>query len=130
ALADTRPVLVVLLVAVGLHAGLSWTLVFGHFGLPAFRVAGAVVSIAINHSLMFGGLALYLRLAPHLRDIRLTDALARCGRIIGPIVRLGLPIGAILGLEIGVFGLTGVLMGLLGTAALGAHQLVMNVVAI
>src|SRR5439155_24909135 len=46
------------------------------------------------------------------------------------ILRLGLPIGALRGLEIGLFVTTGILMGLLGADALGAHQLVFNVVGV
>jgi MATE family multidrug resistance protein len=42
------------------------------------------------------------------------------------ILRLGLPIGGIMGVEVGVFLAAGILIGLLGTAALGAHQLVLN----
>jgi len=47
-----------------------------------------------------------------------------------PHLRIGLPIGALRGLEIGLFVTTGILMGVLGADALGAHQLVFNVLGV
>jgi MATE family multidrug resistance protein len=130
ALADTRPMMVVLTVGIAVNAGLNWVLIFGHLGLPALGVAGSGYATAVIHWLILGSLALYVRLAPRHRALSLTAGLARCRPTIVRLIRLGTPIAAILGLELGVFGLASVLMGLLGVAALGAHQVVINVVSI
>jgi MATE family multidrug resistance protein len=64
---------------------------------------------------------------PGLAGLRvLRNAFAPSWTPMASILRLGLPIGGIMGVEVGVFLAAGILIGLLGTAALGAHQLVLN----
>jgi MATE family multidrug resistance protein len=121
ALSRTRAVMGVLLLCVAGNAGLNWVLIYGHFGAPAFGVAGSGYASAINQWLIFAGLALCTRMIPGVAVLR---ALGR--NEMASILRLGLPIGGIMGIEVGVFLAAGILMGLLGAAALGAHQLVLN----
>jgi MATE family multidrug resistance protein len=118
-----RLVMIVLLVAVPANAALNWALIFGHLGLPALGIAGSGWSTAIIQSLMSLALAAVLLLAPRHTPMRLGHRMLRQA---GDILGLGLPIGGIIALETGVFMTTGILMGLLGSAALGAHQLVIN----
>jgi MATE family multidrug resistance protein len=64
---------------------------------------------------------------PGLAGLRvLRNAFAPSWTPMASILRLGLPISGIMGVEVGVFLAAGILIGLLGTAALGAHQLVLN----
>jgi MATE family multidrug resistance protein len=127
ALSHTRAVMVVLLTCVAGNAGLNWVLIYGHLGAPALGVAGSGYASAINQWLIFGGLALCIRVLPGLAGLRvLRNAFPARWSPIASILRLGLPIGGIMGVEVGVFLTAGILMGLLGAAALGAHQLVLN----
>src|SRR5215472_11411305 len=128
ALSRTRAIMMVLLVCVAGNAGLNWMLIYGHLGAPALGVAGSGYASAINQCLIFVGLALCTRTLPGLSGLRVMRSVfaARCWVHVGSILRLGLPIGGIMGVEVGVFLTAGILMGLLGTAALGAHQLVLN----
>ena len=128
ALSRTRAIMMVLLVCVAGNAGLNWMLIYGHLGAPALGVAGSGYASAINQCLIFVGLALCTRALPGLSGLRVIRSVfaARCWVHVGSILRLGLPIGGIMGVEVGVFLTAGILMGLLGTAALGAHQLVLN----
>ena len=121
--ARARVVMVVLLAAVPANAALNWVLIFGHLGLPPLGIAGSGWSTATIQSLMSLALTAVLLLAPRQTPMRLGRGLWRQVR---DILGLGLPIGGIIALETGVFITTGILMGLLGTAALGAHQLVIN----
>lgn len=126
-----RAVMVTLIVGIPLNAVLNWVLIFGHWGAPAFGIAGSGWATTIIQWLIFGGLAIYADLMPGLRLLRtLPKQLLHHWAEIGQILRLGAPIGALVALEVGVFGTTGVLMGLLGADALGAHQLVMNSVSL
>jgi MATE family multidrug resistance protein len=123
----TRIVLAIPLLAIPINAALNWILVFGHFGLPAWGSAGSGCATAVVQWLMLSCFAGYLLIARR----RIPVAMAvRVLAEIPRILRLGLPIGAQVGLEIGVFVTTGILMGLLGADALGAHQLVLNVVGL
>src|SRR5213078_2676496 len=122
-----RSVMVISLIAVPLNAGLNWVLIFGHFGLPGLGIAGSAMATAIVQWLTLACFAFYLLVTPTRIPVRIGRVMLR---EIPRILRLGLPIGALRGLEIGLFVTTGILMGLLGADALGAHQLVFNVVGV
>jgi multidrug resistance protein, MATE family len=127
ALSHTRAVMAVLLLCVAGNAGLNWVLIYGHLGAPALGVAGSGYASATNQWLILAGLALCARTMPGLAGLRvLRNAFAPNWTPMASILRLGLPIGGIMGVEVGVFLAAGILIGLLGTAALGAHQLVLN----
>jgi MATE family, multidrug efflux pump len=122
-----RSVMVIALLAVPLNAGLNWVLIFGHLGAPGFGILGSACATAIVQWLTLFGFAGYLVLTPTRIPVGLGR---RVWREIPRILRLGLPIGALRALEIGLFVTTGILMGLFGADALGAHQLVFNVVGV
>jgi MATE family multidrug resistance protein len=127
ALSHTRAVMAVLVICVAGNAGLNWVLIYGHLGAPALGVAGSGYASATNQWLVLAGLALCIRVTPGLAGLHLLRrAFALSWTPMASILRLGLPIGGIMGVEVGVFLAAGILMGLLGTAALGAHQLVLN----
>ena len=127
ALSHTRAVMAVLLLCVVGNAGLNWVLIYGHLGAPALGVAGSGYASATNQWLILAGLALCARIMPGLAGLRVLHSALFLGRNeMASIFRLGLPIGGIMGVEVGVFLAAGILIGLLGTAALGAHQLVLN----
>jgi multidrug resistance protein, MATE family len=127
ALSHTRAVMAVLLLCVAGNAGLNWILIYGHLGAPAFGVVGSGYASATNQWLILAGLALCARIMPGLAGLRvLRNAFAPRWTPMASVLRLGLPIGGIMGVEVGVFLAAGILIGLLGTAALGAHQLVLN----
>jgi MATE family multidrug resistance protein len=131
ALTRTSAVMIVLLLCVAGNAGLNWLLIYGHLGLPALGMPGSGYASAINQWLILGGISLYLGIAPRLPALGLLRAAIRPRwHELRGILRLGLPIGGIMGLEVGVFLCAGILVGLLGTAALGAHQLVLNCASI
>jgi MATE family multidrug resistance protein len=131
ALSHARPVMAVLLVCVVSNTMLNWLLIFGHLGMPALGVTGSGYASAINLWLTLAGLALCTRFLPGLASLHVLRATFAMSRTeIRNILRLGLPIGAMRGIEAGVFLAAGVLMGLLGTAALAAHQLVINCASI
>lgn len=122
-----RAVMVISLIAVPLNAALNWVLIFGHFGVPGLGIVGSGFATAIVEWLTLFCFAGYLLLTP----TRIPVSIGRIVlREIPRILRLGLPIGALRGLEIGLFVTAGILMGLLGADALGAHQLVLNVVSV
>jgi MATE family multidrug resistance protein len=117
----------VLVICVAGNAGLNWVLIYGHLGAPALGVAGSGYASATNQWLMLAGLALCIRVTPGLAGLHLLRrAFALSWTPMASILRLGVPIGGSMGVEVGVFLAAGILMGLLGTAALGAHQIVLN----
>jgi multidrug resistance protein, MATE family len=127
ALLHTRPVMAVLIVCIAGNAALNWVLIWGHLGAPALGIVGSGLASSTNQWLMLLGLAVALRIARRGRGLRIWRGMFAANRSeVTEILRLGLPIGVLRGIETALFAVTGVRMGLLGTAALAAHQLVIN----
>jgi MATE family multidrug resistance protein len=125
----TAPIVVTIVAANLLNAGLNYVWVFGHFGFPALGVLGSAWATTVSRWFMAGLLLVlgwhdvrrYLeRRAPNLLD----------PRPLGRMLRLGSPIGAQMVLEVGVFGAVALLMGSLGIAQVAAHQVVLNLASL
>ena len=122
-------IVLVIVFANVLNAGLNWLFIFGHLGMPARGVMGS--GMATSTSRWFMPLLL---LAASWRDIRpylapwRTDTRDRGA--LGRTVSLGLPIGLQLMLEYGVFAMAGVMMGWIGTAQLAGHQVALNLASL
>jgi multidrug resistance protein, MATE family len=121
-----------MLVSIGgslMNLGLATLLVFGGAGIAPLGVAGAGYATAATYWAMFGASLAFVLRAEHFARYRgqlsFAPDMARLGRL----VRLGLPIGVGSSLEAGVFALTTIIMGRIGTTAVAAHQVALNVAA-
>jgi MATE family multidrug resistance protein len=121
-----RPIVITMIVANLANIVLNWVLIFGKLGAPALGVAGAAWATSAARWLMVVvllGIA-WRHLRPYLLPVRAdTFSLAPLGRMLA----LGAPIGIQFQLEYGVFAVVGLLMGTLGTTALAAHQVAINI---
>ena len=131
AFSRTRAVMAVLLICIAGNGALNWVLIYGHLGAPALGMTGSGYASAINQWLIIAGLGLCARLLPGLSGF--ADSVQRpCPKpdrddehsSPRPTDRRDH------GGQLGVFLAAGILMGLLGSAALGAHQLVLNCASI
>ncbi|HLI13691.1 MAG TPA: MATE family efflux transporter [Alphaproteobacteria bacterium] len=131
AMGRPRASFAVIVIAVVAHAFGNWVFMFGHLGAPALGVAGAGVSTSLTNLLAFALLAGFVALD---RRFRRCHAFGRLWqpdwRRFAEIFRLGLPIGATTTLEMTMFFGAALLMGLIGTDALAAHQIALQVPAI
>jgi MATE family multidrug resistance protein len=107
---------------IGLNALVSWSLIFGKFGLPALGIFGG----GLGSSIVWCGLALGLGL------VLVTDRQFRRYRLfgrwwradwprLGRLLQLGLPIGLTMGFEGAVFSAAAYLMGLINADNDAAH---------
>jgi MATE family multidrug resistance protein len=125
--------LAVALSAVVVNALVNTALIYGvePIGLPAFGLPGAGIGSSITVSLEFLVLAL---IVSRDRRFRRYHLFGRFWRPDWPRLRhfwrLGLPIAATLTLEVGVFNAAVFLMGLIGTAALAAHQIAIQIASL
>ena len=114
--------------AVAFNALANWVLVFGHVGFPALGIFGSGLATALSNLLLFGGLAAVVSVDRRFARYRL---FGRFWRADWPrfrhILRLGLPIGATLAFEVTIFNAAVFLMGLIGTAALAAHMIAIQI---
>ena len=114
--------------ALVINALLVWSLMFGHFGLPAMGLPGAGIGTTLTNIYMASGLALLITLDRRFRRYHLF------GRFWRPdwsrfraIWRIGLPIGATLAFEVTIFNAATFLMGVISAAALAAHAIAMQI---
>lgn len=119
--------------AVVINAFGDYALIFGvpALGIPALSLTGAAVASAITNFLMFLGMAAVVMLHPRFRRYHLFGRFWRPDweRFRG-VWRLGLPIGVTLALEVTVFNAAVFLMGLIGTDALAAHAIALQIAAL
>lgn len=127
AVGHTRSVLVITLLAVGIDALLSYGLVLGRFGLPAWGVVGAGLALSLTNWFMFVALLAVTFLSRRFTPYRLWRDHLRVDRdVIISILRLGFPVALIVLLESGLFAVVQLLMGLFGALALAANQIVIS----
>lgn len=131
ALEHTRIVLWATLAAVALNAGLNWLLIFGNWGLPELGLRGAATASVGVHVLTTIVLALYAVRGPGMARFALFQNLWRSDwPTFGEIFRLGWPIGLTHVSESGLFAASALMMGWLGTVALAAHGIAIQIAAL
>ena len=126
-----EPGLWITLAAIPANALLVYLLIHGGLGLPRLGLFGAGLATTIVNSGMFlAGLWFVYRRRP----FRKYQVLGRIWRIDWTLMRqlivVGAPISIAFLLEYGLFAAAALLMGLIGTTALAAHQIALQVTAI
>jgi len=129
AMGRVRAIVITVIAANLLNAGLDWVFIFGHLGAPALGAVGSAWVTTLSR--WFTTVALialaWPYLAPTLRPLR-REALAA-----GPLLQLlqvGGPVGAQQWLVIGVFACAGLLMGSMGAVPLAGHQVALQLAAL
>jgi MATE family multidrug resistance protein len=123
-----EPALWVTLAAIPVNGVLAYALIHGAFGLPRLGMQGAGVATTIVHLLMVAAMA-WMALA--MRPFRKFHVLGRLWRADWPLFRalfvVGAPISGSVLLEFGFFGGAAIVMGWIGTTALAAHQVALQI---
>jgi MATE family multidrug resistance protein len=131
ALNRPQPVLWITLAAIPANAFMVYLLMYGPFGLPRLELFGAgLATTMVNCATLLAG----LWFATRRRPFRKYHVLGHLWRIDWTLMRqlfsLGAPISLAFLMEYGLFAAAALLMGLIGTAALAAHQIALQVTAI
>jgi MATE family multidrug resistance protein len=131
ALERPRVVLWLSLGGIGLNALLSWSLMFGHFGLPALGLVGGGFGSTLTWLIICGAL---IAVCVRERRFRRFHLFGRFWRFDAErtlaMARLGWPIGVTLALEMGVFALAAYFMGWIGAPAVAAHAVALQLAAL
>lgn len=123
--------LVVVIAAFALNALANWVLVFGNWGFPALGLFGSGLATTFATTAMALGAALVLVLDRRFRRYRLFGRFWRADwPRFAALWRLGAPIGATLLFEVWIFNAAVFLMGLIGTAALAAHTIAIQIASL
>ena len=126
-----EPALWITLAAVPANALLVYLLLYGNWGLPRLGLFGAGLSTTIVN---IGTFLAALCFVMWRRPFRKYHILVRLWHIDWPLMRqlaaIGSPISLSMLMEYGLFSSAALLMGLIGTSALAAHQVALQVTAI
>lgn len=119
------------LAGIAINALLSWALIFGRLGLPALGVVGGGLGSTLTWLILCAALIAYIFAHREFRRFHLFGRFWRFDRDrVFAMARLGAPIGAGWGLEMGVFALAAYFMGWLGTEAVAAHAIALQLAAL
>ncbi|MFL6741621.1 MAG: MATE family efflux transporter [Sphingomicrobium sp.] len=131
ALERPRMVLWLSLAGIAVNALLSWSLIFGHFGLPALGLVGGGLGSTLTWLAMCAALAAGVLVDRRFRRFHLFGRFWRFDRErTFAMVKLGWPIGVTMALEMGVFALAAYFMGWLGAPAVAAHAVALQIAAL
>jgi MATE family multidrug resistance protein len=131
ALERPRIILWLSLGGIALNALLSWSLIFGHFGLPALGLAGGGLGSTLTWLFLCAALIGVVRLDRQFRRFHLFGHWWRFDRQRTlAMVKLGWPIGITMALEMGVFALAAYFMGWIGAPAVAAHAVALQLAAL
>jgi MATE family multidrug resistance protein len=126
-----EPILWITLAAIPANALLVYLLLYGEWGLPRLGLFGAGLATSIVNAAMFvAGLWFAARHRPFRKYYILGHIWRIDWGLMRQLVVVGGPISVAFLLEYGMFGAAGLLMGLIGTTALAAHQIALQVAAI
>jgi MATE family multidrug resistance protein len=131
ALERPRIVLWLSVAGIALNALLSWSLIFGHFGLPALGLVGGGVGSSLTWLFLCVALiAVIVRDRQFGRFHVFGNWWRFDGQRTMAMVRLGWPIGVTMALEMGVFALAAYFMGWIGAPAVAAHAVALQLAAL
>ncbi len=126
-----EPALWITLAAIPANGVLVYLLIHGALGLPRLELFGAGIATAvINFGMFLAGLWFAYRRAPF-RKYRVFGRIWRIDWVLmRQLIVIGAPISLAFLLEYGLFAAAAILMGLIGTTALAAHQIALQVTAV
>lgn len=124
-------ILAVSLAGIGINAVLSWSLIFGRFGLPKLGLFGGGLGSSVTWTALSLALGAVLTAHPRFRRYHLFGRWWRADwPRLGRLLRLGLPIGLAMGFEGAVFSAAAYLMGLIDADNVAAHAIALQIAAL
>lgn len=121
----------VMLAAIGVNGLLGWSLIFGHFGLPALGLLGSGLATATSAVFEFAAMVVVIWLTPSLRAYRIFRRAHRPVPVrVKELIRLGMPISMTMIFEAMLFNTMTLIMGTFGAVAVAAHQIALNFASI
>lgn len=105
---------------------ITYPLIFGKFGLPAFGISGIGWGITISYWIFFILLVIYLMRHFTYKKYMQTALSSLDSHYLKELLQIGVPLGAMYCLEVGFFFVLTLVMGLVGEVQLAATQITMQ----
>src|ERR1700682_1403107 len=131
ALNRPQPLLWITLAAIPANALMVYLLMYGAWGLPRLELFGVGLATTLVNFGMFLAALWFATRRPPFRKYHVLSHLWRIDwTLLRQLFAIGAPISLSFLMEYGLFAAAALLMGLIGTAALAAHQIALQVTAI
>lgn len=125
------PALLIGLSMIPLNTFGNWLLIYGNWGFPAMGIEGAAWATVLTRFVAAAMMAAYVMFNRRFQAYRqLAWRAAIDAAVIKRLLALGIPGGAQLIFETSAFALAAVMIGWLGSKALAAHQIAINLASI
>jgi MATE family multidrug resistance protein len=126
-----EPALWITLVAIPVNALLAYALIYGHYGLPRLDLLGAgLATTFVNLAMCVAAVWVCYACRPF-KKYRVLGRFWRMDwELMRQLIVIGVPISGTMLLEWGLFSAAAILVGWLGTTALAAHQIALQIAAI
>jgi MATE family multidrug resistance protein len=127
----TRVAMIIVVGSNLLNIVLNYILIFGKYGFPEMGLNGAGWATLISRVVMAFSMMLYVYYGKKYQAYKAGFSIGNYSRsLINKMLHIGLPAGSQFIFEAGAFGLSAIMMGWLGTTALAAHQIAINLATI
>ena len=126
-----QPVLWITLAAIPVNALLVYLMMYGKLGLPRLELFGAGLATTLVNGATFVAALWFATRREPFSDYHILVGLWRIDwSLMRQLFEIGMPISLAFLMEYGMFSAAALLMGLIGTTALAAHQIALQVTAI
>jgi len=127
----TRVAMIIVVASNVLNIFLNYLLIFGKYGFPEMGLNGAGWATLISRIVMALSMMLYVYYGRKYQSYKAGFSIGLYSRsLINKMLHIGLPAGSQFVFEAGAFGFSALMMGWLGTTALAAHQIAINLATI
>lgn len=131
ALERPRASMVISWMAVVLHVGSNWVLMFGHLGAPRLGVVGAGISSALSFTFMAAALLVFIHWDRRFRRFHILGYWWRVEWArFKELLHIGAPMAMAMWFEVTGFNAAAFLMGLISTESLAAHAIALQVASV
>lgn len=130
-LQSTRVAMAIVIGSNLINIGLNYVLIFGKLGAPALGLNGAGWATLVSRIIMAIAMMAYIYLAKKYQPFKAGFKVGGYSMaLIKRMLHIGLPAGSQFIFEASAFGFSAIMMGWLGTTALAAHQIAINLATI
>jgi multidrug resistance protein, MATE family len=127
----TRMAMIIVIGSNLLNILLNYIFIFGKYGFPEMGLNGAGWATLISRVVMAVSMMLYVYYGKKFAAYTSGFSMGNYSRtLINKMLHIGLPAGSQFIFEAGAFGFSAIMMGWIGTTALAAHQIAINLATI
>ena len=130
-MSDTKMAMVIVILSNLVNIVLNYIFIYGHLGVPAYGLLGAGYASLISRIVLAAWMTLYIYRGSKFIQFRKAFSFTNYSQFLfRKLFSLGFPAGLQFTFEVGAFGFAVIMMGWIGTEALAAHQIAINLAAI